>query len=332
MTSPYECEVRVLLPDVDAFRRRLAQLEARVVQTYAFSDHYHRPRHTPWSPHTQSLRIREHHRPRNPSEILLTAVELQTSGSLRFKRSRFAEGKVQLYAGDVSECRMIVDHLGFAPWVTVRKRDGTIYEVPHLGTLAVEEVAEVGWMSELEVDGTDPDRAGAALRAQLELLGLDAERVTPDPMAVLVATRGAKTARKVYFSGSIRGGRGLQPLYAEVVAFLHQHGCEVLTAHVADANVLEQEWRAGVQASDIYRRDLRWLEACDVVIAEVSTPSLGVGVELAIAQHLDKPVICLCQQEITLSAMVGGNEALHHIRYQDASDLLQRLEHALATL
>jgi hypothetical protein len=28
---------------------------------------------------------------------------------------------------------------------------------------------------------------------------------------------------------------------------------------------------------EIHRRDLEWLESCDAVIAEVSTPSLGVG-------------------------------------------------------
>lgn len=332
MRSLYECEVRVQLSDVNSFRRKLTQLEGRVVQAYAFADHYYRPRQAYWPLGTQSLRIREHHQPAQPCEVLLSAVEVRTSGGLRFKRSRFIEGKVRLYAGTISACKGIVDRLGFTPWVTVRKREGAIYEVPHLGTLAVEDVAEVGWMSELETDGTDPDRAGRVLRAQLEALGLDPQLITPDPVVVLIETRGAKAARKVYFSGSIRGGRSLQPVYAQLVAFLEQRGCEVLTAHVADQRVLELESRSGGQASDIYRRDLRWLEACDVVIAEVSTPSLGVGVELAIAQHLNKPVICLCRQDVTLSAMVGGNEALHHIRYQHVPELLQRLEKALATL
>lgn len=137
--------------------------------------------------------------------------------------------------------------------------------------------------------------------------------------------------RKVYFSGSIRGGRRLQPLYARIVAFLQERGLDVLTAHVADPNVLSKDWGPGVRASDIYVRDLRWLATCDVLVAEVSTPSLGVGVELAEAQHLGKPVICLCEHDVALSAMVSGNEYYHHIRYRDEADLFPRLADALAT-
>lgn len=138
-----------------------------------------------------------------------------------------------------------------------------------------------------------------------------------------------RSRRKVYFSGAIRGGRRLQPLYAQIVTFLGEQGYEVLGAQVADPDVLSKEWRPGIRASDIYARDLRWLATCDVVVAEVSVPSLGVGVELAEAQHLGKPVICLCEQDVALSAMVSGNEYFRHIRYRNPAELLHRLAHAL---
>jgi nucleoside 2-deoxyribosyltransferase len=98
---------------------------------------------------------------------------------------------------------------------------------------------------------------------------------------------------------------------------------------VAAADVLRQEWREGVQASDIYARDLRWLADCDLVIADVSVPSLGVGVEIAEAQHLGKPVWCLCREDVELSAMVAGNRTLRIIRYTHEADLLDRLEREL---
>jgi len=151
-------------------------------------------------------------------------------------------------------------------------------------------------------------------------------------MSLRIDPRSVHAPRKVYFCGSISGGRSLQPLYAQLVAFLEQCGCEVLTAHVAHRHVRELESSSGRLASDIYRRNRGWLEACDVVVAEVSMPSLGVGVELATAQHLNKPVICLCRQDVTLSAMVDGNEAFHQIRYHDVQDLLAHLEQALASL
>ncbi len=330
MVAPYECEVRVPLSDVEVFRHRIASLDGRVLQEYAFSDHYFRPRWNLWDSRTHALRVREFHRPPQPSEVLLTSVEGVEAEGLRFKRSRFAEGKVRLYSGGLAECQRVVESLGFAPWLVVQKHDGVLYDLPRVGKVIVEHVVDVGWMSELEVAGTDPHQVAHRLREMLRVLEVDPRLVVADPVVAIVGARLAGRGRKAYFSGAIRGGRSLQPLYATIVAFLQQRGYEVLTAHVADPQVVEKEWRVGVTASDIYQRDLGWLDACDLLIAEVSTPSLGVGVELTIAQQLGKPVICLCQQEVALSAMVGGNDAVHLIRYQDEPDLLARLDRSLA--
>jgi nucleoside 2-deoxyribosyltransferase len=46
----------------------------------------------------------------------------------------------------------------------------------------------------------------------------------------------------------------------------------------------------------VYQRDIAWVEACDVMIAEVSTPSHGVGYEIAYAIGLGRPVLCLYRQ------------------------------------
>ena len=74
---------------------------------------------------------------------------------------------------------------------------------------------------------------------------------------------------------------------------------------------------------------MRWLAECDLVIAEVSLPSLGVGVEAATAQHLGKPIICLCRADVALSAMIKGNPGLRVLRYQDESELMALLSHEL---
>lgn len=322
----------MLILDVEAFRRRIADLQGRVLYTYAFTDYYQRPHTALWDLRTHALRIREHHLPAQPSEVLLTAVEIREWNGLRFKRSRFPEGKVRLYTGDVENCRVVVESLGFVPWLVVHKHDGVMYELPKWGKLVLEHVTDVGWMSELEVEGVDPMQAARVLQRQLEVLGVDRERVSADPVAMLVRARRASSGRRVYFSGSIRGGRSLQPLYAAIVSFLQRRGYEILTAHEADPEVLTTEKGAGLSAAEVYRRDLRWLQECDLVIAEVSIPSLGVGVELTLAQQLGKPVICLCQQEVALSAMVDGNEVLHIIRYRDRPDLLDHLARTLQVL
>jgi hypothetical protein len=57
---------------------------------------------------------------------------------------------------------------------------------------------------------------------------------------------------------------------------------------------------------------MEWLRAADLVLAEVSTPSLGVGFEIGHALAMGKRVICLHRLGGTgrLSAMIAGNPAL----------------------
>ncbi len=45
--------------------------------------------------------------------------------------------------------------------------------------------------------------------------------------------------------------------------------------------------------AEILERDMQWLSQAQVVIAEVTQPSLGVGFEIARAITLNKPVLCL---------------------------------------
>ncbi|MDZ7291505.1 MAG: nucleoside 2-deoxyribosyltransferase [candidate division KSB1 bacterium] len=110
---------------------------------------------------------------------------------------------------------------------------------------------------------------------------------------------------KIYFGGAISAGRERQPLYAEMVQFLESLGAEVLSAHVARPDVMEGEKK--IPAEEIFRRDIACLENCHGMVAEVSTPSLGVGFEIATALQLERPVLCLCEQGIFLSRMLTGN-------------------------
>ncbi|MDZ7267293.1 MAG: nucleoside 2-deoxyribosyltransferase [candidate division KSB1 bacterium] len=110
---------------------------------------------------------------------------------------------------------------------------------------------------------------------------------------------------KLYFSAAISAGRQRQPLYQRMVAFLEELGGEILTKHVAHPRVLQQE--AQHSAVEIFCRDRSLLAACDALVAEVSTPSLGVGYEIAVALQQRRPVLCLCKQGIFLTRMLTGN-------------------------
>ncbi len=118
---------------------------------------------------------------------------------------------------------------------------------------------------------------------------------------------------RIYFAGSIRGGRDDAAVYMELVDELARHG-EVLTEHVA--TVGEED----LSDDEIYARDLDWLTSCDVVVAEVTTPSLGVGWEIGVAQERGIPVLCLFRpgEGRRLSAMLSGNLGVTVVEYEDS--------------
>jgi nucleoside 2-deoxyribosyltransferase len=111
----------------------------------------------------------------------------------------------------------------------------------------------------------------------------------------------------IYFSCSITGGRDDQPVYKEIVAALLQDGHIVPTAHLSDANIQVLETK--VLAEDVYQRDVDWVKDCDVLVAEVTTPSHGVGYEIALAETLGKPVFCCYQTGKRVSIMILGNSS-----------------------
>ncbi|XP_024858862.1 2'-deoxynucleoside 5'-phosphate N-hydrolase 1 isoform X2 [Kryptolebias marmoratus] len=113
---------------------------------------------------------------------------------------------------------------------------------------------------------------------------------------------------KIYFCGSIRGGRDDVHVYQRIVHKLQTYG-SVLTEHVANMelrNTGEDKPAGGDQA--IHDRDVDWLRQSDVVVAEVTQPSLGVGYELGRVVDMKKKVLCLFRPSSgrILSAMIRG--------------------------
>ena len=77
---------------------------------------------------------------------------------------------------------------------------------------------------------------------------------------------------------------------------------------------------------EIYAEDMRWLEQSDIVVAEVTTPSLGVGYEIASAEKLAKPILCLYSPgaDRSLSLMIRGNA---HVTVCEYSTFAEATEH-----
>jgi nucleoside 2-deoxyribosyltransferase len=127
---------------------------------------------------------------------------------------------------------------------------------------------------------------------------------------------------KIYFAGSIRGGREDKDIYFEAINLLSKYG-SVLTEHVGKSD-LSAMGETSITNEEIYKRDVNWINEADIVIAEVTRPSLGVGYEIAYAELKGKKIFCLYRDiEVgkRLSAMILGNLKLNVIKYTDVKEL-----------
>ena len=137
------------------------------------------------------------------------------------------------------------------------------------------------------------------------------------------------THMKIYFSCSIRGVRHDPDAPQLLIDHLKGHG-EVLTEHIGQVT---EEFEAGISETEIFKRDVAWLEETDVVVAEVTGPSLGVGYEIGIAETLGKPILCLYEEGgKKISAMILGNEGLTLRGYRELPEAYRHIDEFLSTL
>ena len=134
--------------------------------------------------------------------------------------------------------------------------------------------------------------------------------------------------KNIYFACSIRGGRADAELYKHMIKYMQQEHI-VLTEHVGDLSLSKTE---GLKDRDvaIYEQDTAWLRESDLVIAECTTPSLGVGYELAYAEAHGIPVhIFYNKFRTNLSAMLTGDKYFHIHPYGSEDEIYPLLDSIL---
>ena len=125
---------------------------------------------------------------------------------------------------------------------------------------------------------------------------------------------------KIYFAGSIRGGRQDVDIYHQIIKYLGNFGT-VLTEHLGDKS-LSNLGEDKKDSAFIYERDMDWIRESDVVVVEATQPSLGVGYEIGSSEG-KKPILCLYrpQSDRSLSAMIRGNKNLNVYDYKDIEEV-----------
>ncbi len=105
-------------------------------------------------------------------------------------------------------------------------------------------------------------------------------------------------------------------IYAELISYIKSLDRKVLTEHVGLID-LKVTGEVGITVKEIYERDMAWLKETDAMVAEVSTPSLGVGYEIGKLEDLGKPILCLyhAKPDHSLTAMIAGSPHVKVVNY-----------------
>jgi nucleoside 2-deoxyribosyltransferase len=123
----------------------------------------------------------------------------------------------------------------------------------------------------------------------------------------------------VYLACTVRGDRaGVQAARA-IAERLRAHGHEVLTGHLLADGVDAAE--GALSEQEVFERDLRWLDACDAIVAEASGSTYGVGFEVgyvtARATRTGQRVFVLFDEDrrAAISRLVSGYACAHGVAF-----------------
>lgn len=130
---------------------------------------------------------------------------------------------------------------------------------------------------------------------------------------------------KIYFACAIVGGRQDEATYMKFVEAMLADGHQVPTAMNAGPGWMQME--SSPHPNEVYRRDTGWIDESQALVAEVSTPSHGVGYEISYALDRGKPVLCLFRRGVRVSKMLTGNSlsGLQIAEYENTEDGIEAI-------
>jgi hypothetical protein len=136
---------------------------------------------------------------------------------------------------------------------------------------------------------------------------------------------------RIYLACTVRGDRGAVIALRSLAAALEAIGHTILTRHLLEDGVDAVE--AALTERAVYARDIRWLESCDVLIADASGSSYGVGFEvgyvLGCSERTTQRVLLLYRADrlSQISRLIPGNShpRCTVVPYEDAADLVDRV-------
>ena len=133
----------------------------------------------------------------------------------------------------------------------------------------------------------------------------------------------------IYLACTVRGDRGAISAARALADTLESLGHRVLTRHLLDDDVETAE--GALSERDVFERDVRWLDSADLLVAEASGSSYGVGFQvgyvLGRSASTGQRVLLLFDEarRPLVSRLIAGNShpGCTTYAYRDAADLLR---------
>lgn len=140
----------------------------------------------------------------------------------------------------------------------------------------------------------------------------------------------------IYLACTVRGDRAAIVVLRVLAERLERAGHTLLTRHLLDDDVDAAE--SALSEREVFERDLRWLAAADLLIAEASGSTYGVGFEvgyvLGRSEVSAQRILLLYDQSrrSRVSRLIAGNvhPSCTTYPYRSADDLLTFVEVFLA--
>ena len=147
----------------------------------------------------------------------------------------------------------------------------------------------------------------------------------------------------VYVSGSITHiPKQEWGIYEKMGEVIEDFGLSAYIPHIHTPQTINQHIDTIVNSTndldgfhkDVFSDNVSRVEASKLIIAEVSNPPTGSGIELGIALRTGKPIICLANKNAVVTPLVIGASQLglmQIIRYESEKDALYQLKNILET-
>ena len=116
----------------------------------------------------------------------------------------------------------------------------------------------------------------------------------------------------------------------QMLASALAHAIEKLGHTITSRWVLDKDPSWGLTYVQLATRDFDALEASDALLAEISTPSHGVGMEIEFAILKRKKVICLRRPDSKVSGLIAGTTTISVVTYLDREDAIRRVTSVLS--